>query len=197
MLARYAALARTGKPTGNIEHYADCARTKYAMAFPPKIEPDGGQQFAAFADQMRYAVSECRNEHLHRIQYEAEQEGIEPPAKYRAASQAQGGGLTGRVRDVLMDVAIDKVRRGNVGRSWKGEFVPEAVAEAIPLIIPLFGSAVWWIVGAFVKWILIKFALIIVEAFLRKLVGFVPGASIDGNPQQQITAWAASGGMAA
>lgn len=178
---------------GRIEWAMDVARAKL-----PRRRPRGTAEpsMLAFAHAAKGALLDPQVHHAHirRTVDAAIDERVGAPRKY--LDRDENKSLTSRIRSIAVDVCLDKVRRGDVGHSWRGQFAPAAVVECIPLILPLFGSALWWFVGAFVKWLLLKLILFAIEAMLEKLAYSVPGAADDdADPRAVIEAWAAMEGV--
>ena len=129
----------------------------------------GGLADAAMAYCMTPAV-ETRHIAAYKAAARAERVGV--PAAYRAKDRNDT--LTKRVRAACMDVCCRKIKRGDIGRSWQAEFVPEATAECKVAIAPILGGILMWIAGKFIVWLIAKIIWSFIEEALERLY---PGAS--------------------
>lgn len=148
--------ARGERPVVSAEFCAGFADAAHAYAMQPAVEA------AAIAG----------------VKAAAHRERVSVPKEYRA--QDTDDSLTRRIRAVCMDVCCAKIRRGDVGRSWRGDYVPEATRECRaavkPIIagIPVIGMIAAWLLSRFITWLLGKIIWWFLEEALERLY---PGAS--------------------
>jgi len=130
----------------------------------------GGLADAAYAYAMQPEVEAAA---MVTLQSDARAEGVRVPSAY-AARDGRQMTLTKRIRAACMDVCCRKIKRGDVGRSWEEEFVPEATKECRVAIAPILGGVLMWLAGRFIIWLIGKIIWSFIQEALDRLY---PGAA--------------------
>lgn len=144
----------------------------------------GGLADAAYAYAMR---PEVEAQSIAGIKQAAVAEGVRVPVQYRVRNRNDS--LTKRIRAACMDVCCAKIKRGDVGRSWEGEFVPEASAECKVAVAPILGGVLMYLLGNFIVWLIGKIIWSFIQEALDRLypgsLNEAPGTVVAGYAQRE------------
>lgn len=156
---------------------------------PPDVPQRGPERVAspahgALADAaFNYCMAPAvEARHIEGYKVAARAERVSVPRAY--AKQDRNDTLTKRIRAACMDVCCRKIKRGDIGRSWEGEFVPEATKECKVAIAPILGGVLMWLAGKFIVWLIAKIIWSFIEEALERLypgaAGEAPGTVVAG-----------------